>query len=131
MTKVLVLYYSSYGHIETMAKAVAEGVSDAGASVVLKRVPEIVPDRVAAKAGYKVDQIAETASVAELADYDGIIIGTPTRFGNMASQMKNFWIRLAVFGRRMLSSAELPEFLHRQAASMAGRKAPSCPRISS
>ncbi|GLT11997.1 NAD(P)H dehydrogenase (quinone) [Sulfitobacter porphyrae] len=106
MTKVLVLYYSSYGHIETMAKAVAEGVSDAGASVVLKRVPEIVPDRVAAKAGYKVDQIAETASVAELADYDGIIIGTPTRFGNMASQMKNFldqagglWAQDALVGR--------------------------------
>ncbi len=90
MTKVLVLYYSSYGHIETMAKAVAQGARDAGAVAVVKRVPELVPDQIAEKAGYKRDQPADIATVAELADYDAIIFGTPTRFGNMASQMKNF-----------------------------------------
>jgi len=90
MTKVLVLYYSSYGHIETMAQAVAQGARDAGAVTVVKRVPELVPDHVADKAGYKRDQPAEIATVSELTDYDAIIFGTPTRFGNMASQMKNF-----------------------------------------
>ncbi len=90
MTKVLVLYYSCYGHIETMASAVADGARDAGATVAIKRVPELVPEAVAEKSGYKVDQSAPVATVAELADYDAIIIGTPTRFGNMASQMKNF-----------------------------------------
>jgi NAD(P)H dehydrogenase (quinone) len=90
MTKVLVLYYSSYGHIETMAQAVARGARDAGAITVVKRVPELVPDHVAEKAGYKRDQPAEIATISELADYDAIIFGTPTRFGNMASQMKNF-----------------------------------------
>lgn len=90
MTKVLVLYYSSYGHIETMAAAVAEGARQAGASVDLKRVPELVPEAAAKRAGYKADQKAPVAAVAELVDYDAIIIGTPTRYGNMASQMKNF-----------------------------------------
>src|SRR5690348_11973405 len=90
MTKVLVLYYSSYGHIEAMAEAVAAGVREAGAVAMIKRVPELVPESVMAKAGYKRDQAAEIATVAELADYDAIIFGTPTRFGNMASQMKNF-----------------------------------------
>lgn len=90
MTKVLVLYYSSYGHIEAMAEAVAAGVREAGAAAMIKRVPELVPESIMAKAGYKRDQSAEIATVAELADYDAIIFGTPTRFGNMASQMKNF-----------------------------------------
>lgn len=90
MTKVLVLYYSSYGHIEKMAAAVAEGVRDAGAEVAIKRVPELVPEEVAKKSGFKLDQAAPIASVDELADYDAIVIGTPTRFGNMAAQMKNF-----------------------------------------
>ncbi|SOB96525.1 NAD(P)H:quinone oxidoreductase [Stappia indica] len=90
MAKVLVLYYSSYGHIETMAEAVADGVRQAGASVAIRRVPELVPEAIAEKSGYKVDQVAPVATVAELADYDAIIVGTPTRFGNMASQMKNF-----------------------------------------
>jgi NAD(P)H dehydrogenase (quinone) len=90
MAKVLVLYYSSYGHIETMSRAVAGGAREAGADAVVKRVPELVPDEVMRKAGYKLDQPAPVASVAELPDYDAIIIGTPTRFGNMASQMKNF-----------------------------------------
>ncbi len=90
MAKVLILYYSSYGHIDTMAAAVAEGVRQTGASVDVKRVPELVPDTVARKSDYKTDQQAPVATVAELADYDAIILGTPTRFGNMASQMKNF-----------------------------------------
>ena len=90
MTKVLVLYYSSYGHVETMAEAVAQGVRDAGEIAVIKRVPELVPEHIRHKAGYKLDQHAEIATVAELPDYDAIIFGTPTRFGNMASQMKNF-----------------------------------------
>ena len=90
MTKVLVLYYSTYGHIEKMAYAVAEGVREVGAEAVVKRVPELVPEDVARNSGYKLDQPAPIATVDELADYDGIIIGTPTRFGNMAAQMKNF-----------------------------------------
>ncbi|MCK1359224.1 NAD(P)H:quinone oxidoreductase [Bradyrhizobium sp. 199] len=90
MTKVLVLYYSSYGHIEAMAEEIARGSRDAEAQVTIKRVPELVPDHVAQKAGYKRDQRAEIAAVTELPDYDAIIFGTPTRFGNMASQMKNF-----------------------------------------
>lgn len=91
MTKVLVLYYSSYGHVETMANAVAEGASSvAGVEVTLKRVPELVPDEVAKGAGIKLDQAADIAKPDELADYDAIIFGTPTRFGNMAAQMRNF-----------------------------------------
>jgi NAD(P)H dehydrogenase (quinone) len=90
MTKILVLYYSSYGHIETMAGAVAEGARSVGAEVTIKRVPELVPDEVARKSGYKVDQTAPVASVGELPEYDAIIFGTPTRYGNMAAQMKNF-----------------------------------------
>jgi NAD(P)H dehydrogenase (quinone) len=90
MTRVLVLYYSSYGHIETMAGAVAEGAREAGAEVVIKRVPELVPEEVAKQSHFKLDQPAPIATVNELADYDAVIIGVPTRFGNMAAQMKNF-----------------------------------------
>lgn len=90
MTKVLVLYYSSYGHIETMAQAVAEGVREAGAEALIKRVPELVPEEVARKSGFKLDQAAPIATVDELPDYDAIILGVPTRFGNMPAQMKNF-----------------------------------------
>jgi NAD(P)H dehydrogenase (quinone) len=90
MTKVLVLYYSSYGHVEALAQAVAEGSRQVGALSDVKRVPELVPEQVAHKAGYKMSQSAGVASVSELPDYDAIVIGTPTRFGNMASQMKNF-----------------------------------------
>jgi len=90
MAKVLVLYYSSYGHIETMAGAVAEGARSAGAEVHVKRVPELMAREAAEKAHFKVDQAAPLATVEELPDYDAIIIGTPTRFGNMAAQMKNF-----------------------------------------
>ena len=90
MTKILVLYYSSYGHIETMASAVAQGARETGADVVIKRVPELVPDEIAQKSHFKLDQSAPIASVEELPDYDAIIIGVPTRFGNMPAQMKNF-----------------------------------------
>lgn len=106
MAKVLVLYYSSYGHIEKMAAAIAEGVRDAGAEVTIKRVPELVPEEIARKSGMKVDQAAPIATVAELPDYDAIIFGTPTRFGNMASQMRNFldqtgglWMSGALIGK--------------------------------
>ena len=90
MAKILVLYYSTYGHIETMAGAIAEGARSVGAEVTIKRVPELVPDEIARKAGYKLDQPAPVASVSELPEYDAIIFGTPTRYGNMAAQMKNF-----------------------------------------
>ena len=91
MVKVLVLYYSMYGHTETMAKAVAEGVSSVkGAEVTIKRVPDLVPEDVARKAGAKIDQPAPIATVDELPNYDAIIFGTPTRFGNMCAQMRNF-----------------------------------------
>ena len=90
MAKVLVLYYSSYGHIETMAQAVAEGARGTGATVDIKRVPEIVPEAVAKASHFKLDQAAPIATVEELPSYDAIILGVPTRFGNMAAQMKNF-----------------------------------------
>ncbi len=90
MTRVLVLYYSSYGHIERMAEAVAEGVREAGAEVTIKRVSELVPVEIAKKSGFKLDQKAPIATVDELPGYDAIIIGVPTRFGNMPAQMKNF-----------------------------------------
>lgn len=90
MAKVLVLYYSSWGHMEAMANAAAEGAREAGADATVKRVPELAPEAVVAAQHYKTDQAAEIATPGELADYDAIIIGTPTRFGNMAAQMKNF-----------------------------------------
>lgn len=107
MTKVLVLYYSSYGHIEAMADAVAQGAASVpGTEVSVKRVPELVPETVAAASGMKVDQQAPIATPDELADYDAIIFGTPTRFGNMASQMRNFldqtgalWFSKALVGK--------------------------------
>ena len=91
MTKALVLYYSMYGHVETLANAVAEGVrSIEGVDVTIKRVPELMPEDVARKAGVKLDQPAPIATVKELVDYDAILFGTPTRFGNMCAQMRNF-----------------------------------------
>jgi len=90
MPKVLVLYHSAYGHIETMAKAVAEGAREAGAQVDIKRVPELVPPEVAKASHFKLDQEAPIATVAELADYDAIVVGAGTRFGRMNSQMANF-----------------------------------------
>ena len=107
MTKVLVLYYSSYGHIETMAQAIAEGAKKvSGASVVVKRVPETVPLDVAKQSHFKLDQAAPIATVDELADYDAIIFGTGTRYGNMTAQMKTFldqtgslWMKGALVGK--------------------------------
>jgi NAD(P)H dehydrogenase (quinone) len=90
MAKVLVLYYSAYGHIEQMAYAVAEGARSAGAEVDVKRVPELVPEEVARKSYYKVDQAAPIATVDDLKAYDAIIFGAGTRYGTVASQMRNF-----------------------------------------
>ncbi len=107
MSKVLVLYYSMYGHVETLAEAVAEGArSVAATKVTIKRVPELMPEEVARKYGAKWDQAAPIASPKELGDYDAIIFGTPTRFGNMAAQMRNFldqtgglWAKGALIGK--------------------------------
>jgi NAD(P)H dehydrogenase (quinone) len=107
MTKLLVLYYSMYGHIETMSAAIAEGArSVEGVQVTLKRVPEIMSEEAARKSGAKLDQSAPVASPAELAEYDAFIFGTPTRFGNMAAQMRNFfdqtgglWAKGALIGK--------------------------------
>jgi NAD(P)H dehydrogenase (quinone) len=90
MSKVLVLYYSSYGHIEQMAKAVAEGAREAGAQVDIKRVPETAPLEVAKAAYFKLDQEAPIAKIEDLADYDAVILGIPTRFGRMPAQMAAF-----------------------------------------
>jgi NAD(P)H dehydrogenase (quinone) len=90
MSKVLILYYSSYGHIEQMAQAIAEGARSAGAQVDIKRVPETVPKVIAKSAHFKMDQKAPVAEVAELADYDAIVVGTGTRFGRMSSQLASF-----------------------------------------
>ncbi|MCG5485571.1 MAG: NAD(P)H:quinone oxidoreductase type IV [Sinorhizobium meliloti] len=90
MARVLVLYYSAYGHIETMAYAVAEGARSAGAEAVVKRVPELVPEDVAKASHFKLDQPAPVATVEELADYDAIIFGAGTRYGTVASQLRNF-----------------------------------------
>lgn len=107
MAKVLVLYYSSYGHVETMAQEVVKGASEvSGVSVTLKRVPETIPEEIAIKAGIKFDQPAQIATPQELSEYDAIIFGTPTRFGNMAAQMRNFldqtgglWVKGGLVGK--------------------------------
>ena len=106
MSKVLVLYYSAYGHIEAMAKAVAEGAREAGAQVDVKRVPETVPAEIAKAHHFKLDQAAPIATVDELANYDAIIIGSGTRFGRISSQMASFldqagslWMRGALHGK--------------------------------
>ena len=106
MAKILVLYYSAYGHIEKMAAAVAEGAREAGASVDIKRVPELVPADAAKAAHFKLDQPAPIAKIEDLVNYDAIIVGTGTRFGRMSSQMANFldqagglWARGALHGK--------------------------------
>ncbi|MDK6078177.1 NAD(P)H:quinone oxidoreductase [Massilia varians] len=106
MSKVLVLYYSTYGHIEQMANAVAEGARAADATVTVKRVPETVPEEIAKNAHFKLEQDAPVATVNELPDYDAIIIGAPTRYGRMPSQMAAFldqtgglWARGALNGK--------------------------------
>ena len=106
MAKVLVLYYSAYGHLEQMAEAVAEGAREAGATVDIKRVPELVPEDVAKASYYKMDQAAPVATIADLENYDAIVVGTGTRFGRMSGQMSNFldqagglWARGALNGK--------------------------------
>src|SRR5271165_1677664 len=106
MAKVLVLYYSAYGHIEKMAEAVAEGARAAGATADIKRVPELVPLEIAQKSHFKLDQAAPVATVDDLEHYDAIIIGTPTRFGRVSSQMASFldqagglWMRGVLNGK--------------------------------
>lgn len=106
MAKVLVLYYSAYGHIEKMAEAVAEGAREAGATVDIKRVPELVPEEIARNAHFKLDQKAPVASIADLENYDAIVFGTGTRFGRISSQMASFldqagglWARGALNGK--------------------------------
>jgi len=107
MTKVLVLYYSSWGHVEAMAKSVAEGAKEVpGVEVTIKRVPELVPEDVRVAFHYKKELTGDIATVDELPNYDAIIIGTPTRFGNMAAQMRNFldqtgglWAKGALIGK--------------------------------
>ena len=106
MAKVLVLYYSSFGHIETMAQAIAEGARSAGATVDVKRVPETLPADVAKASHFKLEQQAAVANIEDLANYDAIIVGTPTRFGRVASQMASFldqggglWLRGALHGK--------------------------------
>jgi len=107
MAKVLVLYYSSYGHIETMAQAVVKGAQNvSGVQVDLKRVPETMPEEIAKKAGVKLNQAAAVARPSDMAHYDAIIFGTPTRFGNMAAQMRNFldqtggmWVKGELIGK--------------------------------
>src|SRR6202045_1507843 len=106
MAKVLVLYYSAYGHIEAMANAVAEGAREADAEVDIKRVPELLPEELARKSHFKLDQAAPVAKVEDLANYDAIIVGAGTRFGRLNSQMANFldqagglWMRGALHGK--------------------------------
>jgi len=106
MAKILILYYSSYGHLEAMAEAIAEGARSTGATVDIKRVPETVPQDIAAKSGFKLDQKAPVASIADLEHYDAIIVGTGTRFGRISSQMAAFldqagglWARGALNGK--------------------------------
>ena len=91
MTKVLVLYYSSYGHLATMAEAVADGARTAGADVTIRRVAETVPAEIAAQSGFRPDERHAIATTAELPDYDAIVVGSPTRFGRISSQMASFW----------------------------------------
>ncbi|HTJ63400.1 MAG TPA: NAD(P)H:quinone oxidoreductase [Alphaproteobacteria bacterium] len=106
MAKVLVLYYSSYGHVETLANAIAEGARSTGATVDVKRVPETVPEEIARNAHFKLDQTAPVAKIEDLADYDAIVVGTGTRFGRISSQMASFldqagglWARGALHGK--------------------------------
>lgn len=107
MTKVLVLYHSTYGHVEKMAEAIAEGVrSVAGVTADIKRVPELVPDELAQKSGYKLDQAAPVATVDDLGEYDALIVGAGTRYGTATSQMRNFldqtgglWVKGGLVGK--------------------------------
>jgi NAD(P)H dehydrogenase (quinone) len=106
MTRVLILYHSTYGHIEAMAGAVAQGAEAAGATAVIRRVPETVPEEIARQAGYKLDQAAQVARIEELPEYDAIIFGSGTRYGNVTAQLRAFidqtgglWARGALNGK--------------------------------
>jgi NAD(P)H dehydrogenase (quinone) len=106
MARILVLYHSTYGHVEKMAQAVAAGVREGGCEVVIKRVAETVPEEVQKKSGYKMNQEAPIATVDELPSYDGIIFGAGTRYGNMPAQMKQFldqtgglWVKGSLVGK--------------------------------
>jgi menaquinone-dependent protoporphyrinogen IX oxidase len=124
MSKVLVLYYSSYGHTERMAQAVAEGVREACAEADIKRVPELVSEDVAKKSGYKLDQAAPIATVAELPNYDAIIFGSGTRFGVVTRKCGTSSIRPAASGQRVRWSERSDRFSRVPGPSMAARNRP-------
>jgi len=125
MTRILVLYYSMYGHIERMAQAVAQGVGEAaGCEVALKRVPETMDEARSREAGAKLDQAAPIASPEELGDYDALILGTPTRYGNMTGQMRAFWTRPAASGPAAPWSARSAAPLPAPPPSTAARRRP-------
>jgi menaquinone-dependent protoporphyrinogen IX oxidase len=122
VSKVLVLYYSSYGHIEAMANAVAEGARQAGAQIDIKRVPELVPEEIARKSHYKVDQAAPIAKVEDLAVYDAIIIGAGTRLAACRRKWPISSTRLAGFGRVEHCTARSAARSRRAPRNMAGRR---------
>ena len=134
MCKVLVLYYSSYGHVEAMARAQAEGAAKVpGSAVSVKRVPELMSLEATTAAGFKLDQSAPIADPEELADYDAILFGTPTRFGNMAAQMRNFldrtgplWSRGALVGKVGSTFCSMPrQFSVLNSSSLSGSPSPA------
>ena len=128
MAKILVLYYSTWGHVETMAHAVAEGArSVPGCSVDIKRVPETMPAETAAAIHAKTDQAAPIAQPADLADYDAVIFGTPTRFGNMCGQMRNFLDQTGALWQQGKLVGKVGSVLSAPPPSTAGRKPPSHP----
>lgn len=127
MAKVLVLYYSSYGHMEQMADAAAEGVRQAGGEAVVKRVPELVPEEIARNAHFKLDQPAPIATVAELPGYDAIILGVPTRYGRMASQMSNFWDQAGSVWAQGQLTGKVGSVMSSTATQHGGRRRPCSP----
>ena len=129
MAKVLVLYYSSYGHIEQMAEALAEGARAAGAHADIKRVPETVSDSIARSAHFKLDQPASVATVDELPDYDAIVIGAPTRYGRMPSQMAAFLDQTGALWASGALTGKVGAAFTSTATQHAGRK-PPCSRSS-
>jgi menaquinone-dependent protoporphyrinogen IX oxidase len=129
MAKVLVLYYSAYGHIEAMANAVAEGARETGAQVDIKRVPELVSEEIARKSHYKLDQAASIAKVEDLANYDAVIVGAGTRFGRLSRKWPIVSTRRVGFGRGVPSTAKSAARLHQRRRNMAGRR-PRCFRSS-
>src|SRR5665213_508435 len=129
MTKVLILYYSAYGHTEKMANAAADGAREAGATVDIKRVPELVPEAIAKASHYKLDQPAPVAKVEQLANYDAIIVGTGTRFGRRPRRWRTSLIRPADSGPRARCTARSAAPSPRPRPSMAARR-PRCSRSS-